>query len=493
MRGSLRFAAATLLVVGCDEGLEHTGPHRDLSPVAGDDRVGDLLRGGAVPRSLNELEQALGVGRACSNPVRGIYVIEEQQTRRGGERVITESVVPRVVFDGCLAREGGSPDAGSGSLFLVLSSDPDGGRDPLDTTTVEAMAFDRSALRYNFYELTLEENGSAMVSRFVRQSAREVSEIRANARSGAYELFPRSNGACFGCHIHGTLIMNELADPWHGWISPRKLDAQESYDGETRALVETALGRAQGSPASLASVLSSHVRAGARAALGTEVEERLAEAQGVGPNAQQAAKILLDAVLCENDLGFATSSGDAPMAVAFDPDAVADAFLGAVPTPFPVVQFPTRSLADREIARTLQELGIFTQTTLVATRLVDDEQDIFSEKRCGLATQLHDATPEVWDELLRVELRRVVASGDLGELTADYVDALLDATSFTDRIASARSAYFLDLAARLRTKVAFYETAEGVSFLEGVVAERRARARAMFPSATSPLPYWPEP
>lgn len=139
-----------------------------------------------------------------------------------------------------------------GTNAQILLSIPAGNRSDL----LEVVSWDPSKHAFNFYERQM---------------------INAQPRwfwlgdtSHAFKQETRGH-TCFGCHIHGTLIMKELIKPWNNWESedatisgiPRDIrDSEPFLQGLTNARV-----------------LESIVRAGINQSSASQIDQARAEAQ----------------------------------------------------------------------------------------------------------------------------------------------------------------------------------------------------------------------
>lgn len=43
---------------------------------------------------------------------------------------------------------------------------------------------------------------------------------------------------CFGCHVNGAPLMNELHEPWSNWVSSRSKASRGALGGETKSIVD---------------------------------------------------------------------------------------------------------------------------------------------------------------------------------------------------------------------------------------------------------------
>jgi hypothetical protein len=404
--------------------------------------------------------------------------MEEEQTRLGGQRREVEQALPRVVVGGCGAGEQDA-ESSSFSLFLVAVSDPESedSQDPLARSPVELMALDRETGRYNFYEVrAVVPSGMPLVSRFTQIEGTRGWRRSVDTSKDSWSQGP--GGECFGCHRLSLPLLNERTGPWHRWISPRKTQFERSYSGGTGAWLAWTLG-AGGKAPSHASALEAMVLAGA--------EHAARGAMTSGEGVQQA----LRALLCQVELEFVTETAELPMEVFLDPSAIEGSFL---PPPRrlqaqPVVQFPARSFTDRAIASALVDRGLLRRRTALASRVLDDEQDAFSPRRCRLLEELEGLPDDALDEALQAAIRREAAADPLPARGA-YLRALVDSSLADGALVAFRKAYFSEVGARLKEADKRLKSPEGASWLKARIDARRELARQHYPVPASPLPVW---
>jgi hypothetical protein len=436
-----------------------------------------------VPR-LGELAERLGVGPACKAGTAQVFAVEEEQTRLGGARQEVAMPLPRVVIGGCGQDESGAAEGSSFGLFLVGVSDAERGTtgDPLATTPAELMALDRQTGRYNFYEVQQgSKEGWPRISRLVPDGDGSGTRISLDTGDGTWQKTP--SGQCFGCHRNAMPLLNERTDPWHRWISPRKAKFERNYEGETERLLAWTLGKKEwGHAPSHASALEALVLAGARHAAVHQVKSH---------EPRERAR-LLRALLCENEVEFFTEIADLPLDLFLDPVAIAGAFPAApklVPG-VPVVQVPGRSFSDRSLAQALVEQGIISKRVALASRVLDDENDIFSVLRCGILEDLAGVPWEGLDGALRSAVKKRRQDG-MGFPARDvFLEVLLEEDFDEKGLATYRHGYFIEVNARLKEISQRLKTAEGKAWLKEQIQTRKAGAIAMFPPPSSPLPVW---
>lgn len=444
-------AAALVLVLGC---TTHTETPRS-EPLFGDDRVADALQRNPAraPRTIAEHEALFRVGRQCARTdSREIFVIEERATRFAEVMIPTAAMVPRAIITGCNPTpESLDGVAVSFGFMTVIPTDPARpAADPLAPTPIEVMALDRRTGLYSFY--VFDDDG---VQRIVRDGA-AVSTILGR-RDGTITSRTEPTQRCFGCHVNGGPLMASLSDPWTSWVSTRN-EKPALYSGETGALVSESNQLETSKRASFANALEGVLRNGIRAFVTSGLAPRT-------PLSQQ-----LRSVFCETELQFASTFETVPMQIVVDPAAAAGSGLTRplASDTFPQL-LPIRSELDLKIEDYLVATGVLSENTIRAIRLVDDENDIFSDKRCALL-------PRVLEKLPKRDVDTYVRSIVRSALTEPYALALLD-----DR-EDGRDAYFVSL--RLRVEARRLDRTS----LEQKLEARLRRARLMFPGPSHPLP-----
>lgn len=444
MRRVLLFALALL---GCSA-REEQAPRSPA--VFGDDRVADTLARdpARAPRTFAEHEALFGVGRACKRAdSHEVYVIEENATRFAEVMIPTAAPVPRAIVTGCNPKpESLDGVAVSFGLMTVMPTDPARlGGDPLARAPIEAMALDRTTGLYNFYIFD-----DAGVQRIVREGSAIKTVVA--GRDGTVTTRVEPSARCFGCHVHGGPLMAALADPWTSWVSTRD-EEPGGYSGETAAIVAESNQLKTSKRAAFANALEGVMRNAIRAFV----------VSGLGPRTDR--KALLRSVFCETELQWASTFDTVPLQLVVDPAAAAGSGLTrpiATDT-FPQL-LPIRSEIDLKIEDYLVSNGVLSESTVRAIRLVDDSNDIFSDKRCALY-------PRAIENPTDAGIRAVVR-----DATNSYGRALLDGRE------DGGDAYFTELRARVARELA------DRPLLEARLRERRARARAMFPGDMHPLP-----
>jgi hypothetical protein len=369
----------------------------------GDDRVGKALDGHPekIPTNFQEYEKLFKVGRECSRSnSHEIFIVQEKQTR-GQDANSTKftGLLPRAVVTGCNTTGNNVKD--SFSLMTATISDesipkdehrPDKG-DVMSFSPLEVMAYDETTGLFNFYVFEKLRDGRASVTRFFRNekavtTARQMTGDGKTTADGPAKEDGKPTTRCFGCHVNGAPIMNESSNPWTNWISSASTQGKniEALGGETLSIVREAIphdGRS-----SLANELETIIHEGT-----------LLYAQGSGKaangwgNAVLTGKLpggyqqVIKSVFCQTELNYLSSREVEPMQLFFDPSAIAAASLVEPPSVpgllFPFL-LPVRSEFDRATEQFVQSSGLLSDTTLLALRLVDDENDIFSPLRCGI-------------------------------------------------------------------------------------------------------------
>ncbi|MGZ3424648.1 MAG: hypothetical protein ACXVEE_42720, partial [Polyangiales bacterium] len=300
--------------------------------------------------------------------------------------------------------------------------------DPLVQNAVETMALDRTTKKYGFY--VFDANG---VTRIFEDHGKVRTIV--GSRDGQLSEIADGDRRCFSCHVHAEPLMPTPSDPWTNWVSSRHRVPQ-TYSGETAAIV---------GKTSFADALEPIVRNAIRAmVVAGDVDARPA--------------------FCATSVQFAT----APLAMYVDPGAVAGS--GIVrPTANAPDLFPVRADFDLRMEAELVARGLLTPETVIALRLVDDQNDAFSAVRCALLPAKFEGDAQV-----RAILQKAFEGRT--DTAAIYAKALLSGTG----VDSARAAYFDEVRARFTTTDA--ET------LATRLADRRAAARALFPGAAHPIP-----
>ncbi|MFO0737252.1 MAG: hypothetical protein U0270_15285 [Labilithrix sp.] len=473
----------------------------ELDKVLGNDRVGRAFHANpsAISSKLPDFESLFGVGRACDNPAsKEIFIVEEKSTRFGGRQQDTLDLLPRAVIGGCKT-PGITSHLQSFELMVAAVSDKSYSLDdPFSVEPVEAMALDETTGLFNFYIIErpepLHPHDRATVTRFIRRADGQIERLQKVANRPA-TIEVSTNRKCFDCHINGGPVMNELTQPWSGWVSSSGLYSRSSVTGITRELVsESRPFSHEHDRSSLANDLEKITRE----AIATWIEGLPGRpGSGVGPqtlSGQQPGGVsgLLKSVFCQTELNFASAFDTVPIQLFVDEFAGQFAALeppiNSLSLPHFPVRLPVRSEVDKRIEIFLQKKGLIGPDTVLATRLVDDEHDIFSTKRCGLYSSVVEriaagATP---DAAVRAAIKTTLSSTP--NARERLIAALLDPKTPDDVRSQAESDYIADLTARYQADIVKVESDEGLRELDGRLAERQRAAQAMFPSTANVLP-----
>ncbi len=503
----------------------------------GDDRVGDKLSGHPelVPNSFPEFEELFGVGRHCARESsHEIFVVQETRGRGLEEVVGADIVLPRAVVTGCNTGAQGDAESlrNSFSLMAALVSEPEDvtqdGKAMIAFEPLEVMALDRVTSLYNFYVFHRNKfGGPGDVERVVRDANGRVRTMQLRHSSGVdlpvfVERTDPDDKRCFNCHPNGAPLMNELALPWSNWVSVRQsIPVVAALTEETAALVAEASGVEVGAPSSSGSMRS----VSRRASLANELEPIIVAAiynyvfgggkqAGVAPKngfafgALDGTAIsgglprLLRSVFCETELNYLSSGDSIPFQLMFDPSlkTANDEFVGlqprAVGEAYPFL-LPVRSEFDRRVEIFLQIEKYLAPALLTAIRLVDDQNDIFSETRCGLLgglveVELPKAPAEV-NARVRDYLQERLDSGairfpDTQPQRMAYFRKLIGKAPFVgEPKATAKAAYIAELRQRVEHEFELFHHGDYRIFDERI-AERKRKAKAMFPGPKTPLP-----
>jgi hypothetical protein len=478
----------------------------------GNDRIGQLLRADPshAPSTYEELEQLFKIGRACARKdTKEIFVVEERGTRDDTGSTMGGSPLPRTVTTGC------NPDPQNAenikfsySLMNALVSstrngpapDPAHG-DTIVPTPLEVIAFDDTTGLFNYYKFFASKPGERpTIMRVERTPQDEIFDIilfpgdSTPVRQPAVTTNGTPTRRCFGCHINGGPIMNELEDPWTNWVSFRRqtLDLA-SFTARTKELVSEAVGIDGRS--SFAKGLEDPLKAGMRTFVngipgkdGTGIGNAILQGRSPG-----GVPRLLRSVFCETELNYKTAFDEVPYEVFFDP-AVFGASLPikarvnpADPLPH---LMPTRSEMDKRLENFLQRTRILSANTILAARLLDEENDVFSAARCGVygdaVKDLPANTADV-DAHVRAAVAKAATAIAQGPRRT-LLDKLVDPAASADDVSTAKAAYTADISDRFAQKTKLLDTEEGRSQLRAEVDRRKRAAVAMFPPPASPLP-----
>jgi hypothetical protein len=483
----------------------------------GDDRVGAALKGHPekIPASFEDFEELFGVGRKCQRyGNHEIFVVEERQTRlaldvpeENMHDLRATKLMPRFVVTGCNTGDASDPKSvkSSYSLMTALISDPKmKGSDQGDTVRlwpVEVMALDKTTGLYNFYVFEPAVRPTDLFSQVPKKTPGKVTRIflakedrSGKANQGEYKVFqqglapgapiadpvqPAGGGKrCFNCHVNGGPLMNEIHEPWTNWVSPKKKLAESKMTGATQELVSVA-SLADQLEGIITGAIDEFASGGGTAKDGWVNRTR----DGLLPG---GASRMLESLFCQTELNYvsADTTLGIPGEVFFDPSVTTSAGItlpdppsGPSPVPF---LFPIRSMYDTLTERALVKRGYLTDGMAVAIRLLDDENDIFSSKRCALLddvkTELKAGeSPDQVKSAIRSVLERKVPSMGLQPARLDYLNARLAGTVHQQK----QQAYNAELQqrfAKLDTSAKAIATRE---------AGRKSQAKQMFDNPRS--------
>jgi hypothetical protein len=475
----------------------------ELDKVLGNDRVGRAFHANvaSISSKLPDVENLFGIGRACNNPAsKEIFIVEEKSTRFGGRQQDTLDLLPRAVIGGCNQNPLVSSHLGSFELMVAAVSDKSYPLDdPFSIEPVEAMALDETTGLFNFYIIErpepLHPHDRATVTRFERRADGQIMRLQKVANRPA-TIEVSSNRRCFDCHVNGGPVMNELTQPWSGWVSSAGLYSRPSVSGTTRELVSEARPfNREHNRSSLANDLEKITRE----AIQTWIEGLPTRpGSGLGPQTLSGAQpggasALLKSVFCQTELNFASAFDTVPLPMFVDEFvgnfAALEPPINSIQNPHFPVRLPVRSEVDKRIEVFLQKKGLITPDTVLAARLVDDEHDVFSTKRCGLYPAVVSAiaggaTPEA------ASRAAIATSLTAGNPTPreKLIAAILDPNTTDDARSKAESDYIADLTTRYQADIAKVESPEGLKELDDRLAERQRAAFDMFPSTANVLP-----
>jgi hypothetical protein len=358
----------------------------------------------------------------------------------------------------------------------------------MSMTPLEVMAYDDKTGLFNFYVFTPTAAGKpGSVTRFWRaKDGKVMKRSLVGGSTTPSEPAPHEHNACFRCHVNGAPLMNELSEPWTNWISPKKKLPTSTMAGTTKQLVDQA---------SLADQLEGIIRAGVSEYINGEHPKDgwvNRTRDGLLPGGSPE---LVKPLFCQTELNYlsADTTLGVPLQVFFDPSvAVAagittpDAPAGKAPTPF---LFPIRAARDEVVERVLIKRDYLTDGMAVAIRLIDDENDIFSTKRCGLFTDSilpemtkaeaaevdHQLDPKDVKALLNKIITAKLPSLNLEPARLEYLKARLAGTVHQQK----QQAYNAELVQR------WGKMDQDIKKRE---AARKALAMKMFPNPANPMP-----
>lgn len=508
---------ALALAVGCsstgDDATANSGANlaeqdpvtelAELDKVLGHDRVGRVLHANlnSISSKLPDNENLFGVGRACNNAAsKEIFIVEEKSTRFGGRQQDTLNLLPRAVIGGCNQSPLTSSHLGSFELMIAAVSDKDYPLDdPFSIEPVELMALDDDTGLFNFYIIErpepLHPHDRPTVTRFDRRADGQIMRYQKIANRPAM-IEVSSNRKCFDCHVNGGPVMNELTQPWSGWISSAGQYSRPSVTGLSRELISEARPfNREHNRSSLANDLERITRE----AIQTWIEGQPGKpGSGLGPQTLSGAQpggvsALLKSTFCQTELNFASTFDTIPLPMFVDEFLANFASLeppiNSIQNPKFPVRLPVRSEVDKRIEVFLQKKGQITPDTVLAARLVDDEHDVFSTKRCGLypsvvAAIANGSTAEAAS---RAAIATTIAAG-ANTPAEKLIAAILNPKTTDDERSKAESDYIADLTARYNADITKVESPDGLKELDDRLAAKQKAAQAMFPSTANVLP-----
>jgi hypothetical protein len=503
--------AAIGALAACSGGVSTDGDEADVTAAPElflNDRVGQMLEDHPekAPKSFAEYEDLFQVGRKCARTdSKEIFVVDETGTRDDTGSGKTDKPLPRAVITGC-QKDPSNPDSlrDSYSLMTALISTNDShATNPADgdtmvLTPLEVMALDDTTGLYNFYKFFSTDKGVTIL-RVERTADGQVNDIilAPGAKKPVRQPSKKDDGTktqrCYGCHVNGGPLMNEIHDPWTNWVSFRKSDLPlDKMSGETLSIVSEAVPSPTTHRSSLAKGLEDALTAGMR-------EYVIGKGAGYGQAVLQSKQPgtvlrLLRSAFCETDLNYTSAFDTVPVEVFFDPAAIA----AASPQP-PVVNqgepFPTlmpvRSEMDKRIELFLVKGGFLSQNTRQAIRLLDDEKDIFSDTRCSVADTLPKVLPPNAQDV-DAAVRKAIGDASNKAVPAGprrtLVQELIDPKANADDLTKAQNDYATDVARRYAKKTELLSTTSGQSSLESAVLARKQAAVRLFPTSATPLP-----
>lgn len=486
--------------------------------IYGNDRVGAVLKGHPekIPAELTGFEKLFGIGRECRRvDSKEIFVVEESQTRLAGPKELHEQtatkLMPRAVITGCNV-ERAADHRKSFSLMAALISDTGmhaaAAGDTMRLWPLEVMALDDTTGLYNFYVFepavapsdpwaVLPPETPGRVTRVYRA----IEERVGRAGYGQFNVFQKrlesgkpvtaqaqpigGGNRCFNCHVNGGPLMNEMGDPWTNWVSFKKTLPSATLSGTTKQLVDEAVPNTTTGRASLANDLEPIMRAATQAYVFGKTRSNGWARATVEGKLPGGVPEMLESLFCETELAYTSASQSLPLELFLDPDAAnpagvtAPASFGDDKLPF---QFPIRSSRDRETESWLIQKGYVAASTVMALRLVDDENDIFSPARCGILPDVVRDLPtepaQIGEKIRTTVLAKVDALRVQPKRLA-YIRSLL--TPGIRREVAQRE-YLAELTARYE---AMPKTDQAVRTKERF---RKARAREKFSGKSNPLP-----
>jgi hypothetical protein len=310
--------------------------------------------------------------------------------------------------------------------------------------------------------------------------------------------------------------MNELSDPWTNWVSFKKaFPANANMTGATKELVSLAVPDAARGTSGLAGDLEQILRAAhCRYVGGRECKKGPDAPPDARPNGfghrvlegKEAGGVarLLKSVFCQTELNYVSAGQSLPEEVFFDPTATAPASVPKVSTGgdlrFPF-QFPVRSEVDKDIELFLMGNRILAPSIVSAIRVVDDENDIFSQERCALLADITKTPLPAEGFRVNARVREAIVAKLSGPNAFSFVNAsppqpariqylktLLDLVPGREAQDAARFDYSEEVLGRFAKKKAAF--ASGGLAKQAIVAreaDRKDLARRMFDGG-GPIP-----
>ncbi|MBL9027356.1 MAG: hypothetical protein JNL21_34515 [Myxococcales bacterium] len=514
---AVTLAGSLALAGGCEEPeTEDEQNVAETKELFGDDRVADVLKGhlDKVPRSFQEFEKLFGVGRHCKRTdSKEIFVVEESNSRATGEQHETDQLMPRSIVTGCNTGEGnpeGEPSYQSYSLMAALFSSPDvagaANGDPMVFDRVEVMALDRKTGLYNFYVMTPSKSAT-QPGTLMRVQLRPDGEVYTYTKDPAKKRVSTKKSKdrmCNNCHVNMGPLMNEMHEPWTNWVSTHKTlpESANALTGETASIVNESVALdGSHSRLGLANDLEKTMTAAIR--VWNEGQASVAGSGFIQANIDgdqpQGIDGLLKSVFCETELQYASAFSTVPLELFLDPGAVAG---GGFQPPvsyagdtFPVLM-PVRSDMDKRIEIALIKKKVLSQRTVLAARLLDDKNDVFSEKRCSIygdATAGLPVDPALVDAHVRAAIRSKLETLIPAGARRAYVGALLaDPPVAPEKLTLAKTTYLNETKAAFQADLAKLQTVAGRDELKARSQARKDAARAMFDRDANPMPVLPD-
>jgi hypothetical protein len=510
---ALVMAAGAACAPADDEGDASEGAFTAEAAVDmwGNDRVGNRFRNFTpdatckqIPRNYPEVEDCFGIGRKCTRAdSQEVFVVEERQSRSLNAPITkSEQILPRAVVTGC----GGNDPKGlqqSFSMMVGLFSPQSSSNDPILLEDTEVMAYDNTTGLFNYYVF-----GTDGVTRVYRDGTKVMERTFSHAQKQASAPRQSSDARCFGCHVNGAPIFNELSNPWTGWVSQVKPFPETKLGGVTKQLVD--LAQLTNGKSSLAGAFEQIIKAadckyiggscqkvGDDANAAINAEAAMVEPNGFGHRVLDGREAggtarLLKSAFCETELNYTSATDAFPTQLFWEP-AIAGALLPKVMAEGQgdVIQFPIRSEFDKDMELFLIARSIIQPSIKDAIRLVDDENDIFSDLRCNLHKEVvaeaakRKGRPNPENEATRAVIKSHMSGANKFKWTesqparAAYMLALLEQPA---KRKETREAYLAEVLNRHKPIKAGFE-----NFDEAITAKalervkiRQRKAEAMF-------------